>query len=102
MHKMTIKYNDIVLWGHGYQEYIDMFALTAEDLKKNILNCRGGPANFNAILTQKGGHVISCDPLFALPFDQMQQTIDQVFSQMLTILKKISRSFCLENCKISG
>ncbi|MEM1243778.1 MAG: SAM-dependent methyltransferase [Pseudomonadota bacterium] len=90
---MPIKYNDVVLWGHSYQEYIQMFALGPEDLNKNIINCRGGPATFNAMLSKQGGKVISTDPLFALPFDKMKQEIDQVFTNMLKVLKKYQDRF---------
>ena len=41
-----------------------MFALEEKELGGRILDCGAGPASFNAELTEKGGAVVSCDPLY--------------------------------------
>jgi hypothetical protein len=41
-----------------------MLALSEEDLGRRILDCAGGPASFNAELTELGGTIVSCDPLY--------------------------------------
>lgn len=84
---MTIPYRDILLWGHSFEAYTRMFALSEEDLKLKILDCCGGPSSFNTILTKKGGHVISTDELFALPKKKLEQKIEEVFNEMLEIIE---------------
>lgn len=60
---MALTLNEIVPWGRSYAEYRQMFALTTVELGQRILGCADGPAAFNAGLTQRGGQVISVDPL---------------------------------------
>jgi SAM-dependent methyltransferase len=54
----------VVPWGRSFAEYQRMFALAQGDLGKDILGCGDGPASFNAVLTRRGGRVVSCDPLY--------------------------------------
>jgi len=96
---MTIPYSDILLWGHSYDAYIRMFALSDEDLKLKILDCCGGPSSFNTLLTQKGGQVISTDQLFALPKKKLEQKIDEVFSEMLAIVEAHKERFTWDEIK---
>jgi len=56
--------NEVKPWGRSLAEYRDMFALSDGDLRRRILDCAGGPAGFNAELTELGGAAISCDPLY--------------------------------------
>jgi hypothetical protein len=55
----------VVPWGRSFEEYEQLFALTPSDLERRILGCGDGPAAFNAESTRRGGHVVSCDPLYA-------------------------------------
>ena len=41
-----------------------MFALSERDLGLRILGCVDGPASFNAVLTRRGGSVVSVDPIY--------------------------------------
>ena len=52
---MSFTLEKIVPWGRSFDEYISMFSLSANDLKKKILGCGDGPASFNAELTKIGG-----------------------------------------------
>ena len=61
-----------------------MFALTDTDLTLKILGCADGPANFNAQMHQKGHHVISCDPLYQLTAEQIQQRIEATYQDVIT------------------
>ena len=42
---MAIKYEEIVPWGRNYDEYIKMFYLKEEELKKNIVGIKGNICN---------------------------------------------------------
>ncbi len=61
---MVIKYENAVPWGRNYKEYIDMFALTEEDMKSKIVGFGDGPASFNAEATKRGYKVVSVDPVY--------------------------------------
>lgn len=54
----------IVPWGRSFEEYLRTFALSEEDLSRNILDCAGGPAGFNVEMHRRGRRVVSCDPLY--------------------------------------
>lgn len=56
--------DEVKPWGRSLTEYRAMFSLTESDLSKKILDCGGGPASFNAELTELGGCVVSADPLY--------------------------------------
>lgn len=85
---MTIAYHDILLWGHSFDAYKNMFNLTKDDLESTILDCCGGPSSFNAELTARGGHVTSTDPLFSLTNKKLQSRIEAVFTEMLLLLEE--------------
>ena len=45
---MDFHYKDIVPWGRSFDEYLDMFNLSENDLVRNIVGVGDGPASFNA------------------------------------------------------
>ena len=75
--------NTIVPWGRSLKEYQAMFSLSAEDLQKSLLGCGDGPASFNAELSQQGGQVVSCDPIYAFSDEEIQSRIDAVYNEIL-------------------
>ncbi|NBD18082.1 MAG: SAM-dependent methyltransferase [Cyanobacteria bacterium] len=70
---------NVVPWGRSFQDYLEMFNLTSEDLQGSILDCAGGPASFNAVMKQQGKTVISCDPIYQFTPEQVQQRIDETY-----------------------
>lgn len=80
---MGFNLQKVVPWGRSFEEYCAMFTLSESDLKKTILGAGDGPASFNALLTEKGGQIISADPIFALTTEQIHQRIDAIFDNML-------------------
>ncbi len=70
---------NVVPWGRSFQDYLEMFNLTSEDLQGSILDCAGGPASFNAVMKQQGKTVISCDPIYQFTPKQVQQRIDETY-----------------------
>jgi hypothetical protein len=52
----------IVFIGRTYEEYLDMFSLSVEELKgKKILDCPAGACSFTALGQKKGLDVTACD-----------------------------------------
>jgi len=73
----------VVPWGRSYDEYLAMFALTPEDLRRRIVGVGDGPAAFNAVATRNGGGVVSVDPIYKASGEQLRELIDGVFASML-------------------
>ncbi|PSB15877.1 SAM-dependent methyltransferase [Phormidesmis priestleyi ULC007] len=74
-----MRLEQVVPWGRSCLEYCQMFDLTETDLQSKILDCGGGPASFNAEMTQQGNSVISCDPLYQFSVNEISQRIDQTY-----------------------
>lgn len=60
-----------------------MFALSDDDLTRSILGCGDGPASFNAEATEAGVEVMSVDPIYAFPADEIQARVESVFDDMV-------------------
>lgn len=67
--------DEVVPWGRSFEEYRRMFALTDHELGLKIVDCGSGPASFNAEATRRGGHIVSCDPIYRWSTDQIQERI---------------------------
>ena len=74
---MAFQLQEVVPWGRSYDEYVAMFAMTDAELTRPILGCGDGPASFNAMLTRRGGAVISVDPLYAFSASEIRARIDE-------------------------
>jgi hypothetical protein len=80
---MTIQYQSIVPWGRTFQEYVDMFHLTALDLDQSILGCGDGPASFNCTMKQNGKQAISVDPIYQFTKEQISARIDETYHNVM-------------------
>ena len=81
VYNMTIQYDNIKPWGRSFNEYVRMFNLTPEDLKRKIMGCGDGPASFNAEFTERGGIVKSVDPIYCFSADQIKQRINEIYDE---------------------
>ena len=79
-----MKLDKVVPWGRSYEEYVEMFDLTPQDLDGRILDCAAGPASFNAEATQKGYRVTSCDPLYQFTTEEIANRIDETYDTVVT------------------
>ena len=86
---MTMTLDRVLLWGRPFWEYLQMFSLSKEDLDKRILDCAGGPASFNDDLTKLGGRIVSIDPAYRLPPEEIRSQIGEAH--------KVIRRFLSEN-----
>lgn len=77
---MTFSLDKVVPWGRSYTEYLAMFSLSKDDLSNKILGCSDGPASFNCHLTEKGGKIVSVDPLYEFKKIEIQKRIKETFS----------------------
>ena len=80
---MAFKYSEAVPWGRSFDEYRRMFALSAQDLQLRTIGCGDGPAAFNAHMFRQGRHVVSCDPLYQLSTQQIQDRIDATYETVI-------------------
>ncbi|MHA7841619.1 MAG: methyltransferase domain-containing protein [Gammaproteobacteria bacterium] len=70
-------------WSHNLTDYEALFALTEEDKQGTILDCAAGSACFTAQMRQQGKKVIACDPLYAQPFEILQDTVQTMGTHLL-------------------
>lgn len=80
---MGLRLEQVVPWGRSLAEYIDMFDLSRADLQGKILDCAGGPASFNAELTEQGCEVISCDPIYQFSAEEIAGRIEATYPVIL-------------------
>jgi SAM-dependent methyltransferase len=80
---MTFKLENVVPWGRSMQEYIKMFDLKPDELRWKILDCGGGPASFNAEMTQQGYSVISSDPIYQFTATEIAQRVQNTYQTII-------------------
>ncbi len=94
-----MKLDSVVPWGRSFEEYRSIFALSEDDLQKRLLGCGDGPACFNAELTQRGGKVVSVDPVYQFSGDQIHSRIDEVYSQIMIQMEQNADNYIWESIK---
>lgn len=72
---MAFELDNVVPWGRSFEEYAAMFALSADDLRGEVLGCGDGPASFNAVASRRGHRVTSVDPLYAFTAEEIATRI---------------------------
>ena len=97
--RMPFKYESIVPWGRSYQEYIDMFNLTIEDLNRSILGCRDGPSSFNSIKNKNGRKAVSIDPLYQFTKDEIKKRINDTYSNVINQTRDNQDKFIWTNIR---
>ena len=80
---MGLTLEQVVPWGRSLAEYRQMFNLLASDLQSRILDCGGGPASFNAEMTQQGHAVVSCDPVYQFGVAEIERQIEATYAVIL-------------------
>ena len=85
---MSFKLDKVVPWGRSFDEYVAMFALSGADLQKRILGCGDGPASFNALLTRRGGQVLSVDPLYRFSTEEIRKRIGETYANVMMQTRK--------------
>ena len=60
-----------------------MFALSEDDCTRTLLGCADGPASFNAEATQRGYHVVSCDPLYRFDAPTIRSRVEDTYIRIM-------------------
>lgn len=85
---MGFTLDKVVPWGRSLDEYVSMFNLGEADLGLRILGCGDGPAGFNSTLTQRGGKVVSVDPIYVFDTAQIRNRIAETYETVMTQMRK--------------
>jgi len=93
---MAFQLTEVVPWGRSFEEYVAMFRLSEKDLRGSILGCADGPASFNGELTERGGNVVSVDPLYAFSVSQIRDRIEETFDEVMAQTFKNMEEFVWE------
>ena len=80
---MPLQLDHVVPWGRSMGEYVAMFDLSRQDRELRILDCGGGPASFNVELTERGGRVVSCDPIYRFNAHEIERRVAETYPVML-------------------
>ena len=89
----------VVPWGRSFKEYCSIFSLSGDDLQKRLLGCGDGPASFNAELSQRGGNIVSIDPVFQFSVEQIRSRIDEVYPQIMSQMEQNAESYIWESIR---
>ena len=90
---MAFTLEKVVPWGRSFDEYLAMFALVEEDLRKRILGCGDGPASFNCMMKRRGGRVVSVDPLYRFSAVEIRNRIDEIYEEIMEQTRKNKNEF---------
>lgn len=90
---MAFTLDKIVPWGRSFDEYVAMFDLSRQDLALRILGCGDGPANFNCMLTRRGGYIVSVDPIYHFSAAEIGSRIDEVYEEVIKQTEKNKDEF---------
>lgn len=72
---------ETILWGQHIDEYQQMFGLADSDINARLLEYGCGATAVNAQLHARGRTVISCDPLFSLDQERLDQSVQSTFDE---------------------
>lgn len=68
-------------------------AQSYDDLGLRMLGCGDGPAEFNSILTQRGGNIVSVDPVYAFDAEQIRSRIAETYAAVMAQMHKNHSDF---------
>ena len=80
---MDFHYKDIIPWGRSFDEYLDMFDLSEEDLTRDIVGVGDGPASFNFWMHQRGTPIVSVDPIYRYSETDLRQRIQETYEDVI-------------------
>lgn len=81
----------LALWGYHFDEYLGMFDLSLSDLtqkKLRILEYHCGPSAVNKELNEKKLPIVSCDPLYNLNEENLQNKLTHFFPERALELRQ--------------
>ena len=90
---MTFRLADVVPWGRSFDEYVAMFGLSPDDLRRPILGCGDGPASFHAEAARRGVDVVSIDPIYRFSADELRARFAETAPQIAAELERSADEF---------
>lgn len=96
---MAFKLSGVVPWGRNFSEYRSMFLLSEDDIKGELAGFGDGPACFNAELTEQGGSVISFDPIYQFPKEDIERRIGEVRVEVMEQMRQNADNYVWTNIK---
>lgn len=90
---MSFTLKSVVPWGRSFDEYVAMFSLSGADLQGRILGCGDGPASFNAVLSKRGGRVLSVDPLYRFSAKDIRNRISETYGHVMAQMLENKHEF---------
>ena len=96
---MAFELQNVVPWGRNLSEYTAMFRLTGADLNRHIISFGDGPASFNAEMTEQNRKVVSVDPLYVFPCDEIKQRIGETAGVVLEQARANENNFIWKNIR---
>lgn len=96
---MAFKLDSVVPWGRNMEEYRLMFRLNEDDLSKKIAGFGDGPACFNREMTERGGSVISFDPIYRFSAREIEKRIDEVRVTVMQQMRENSDNYVWKSFK---
>ena len=96
---MAFKLNSVVPWGRNMKEYMLMFRLNESDLSRKIAGFGDGPACFNCEMTEKGGSVISFDPIYQFSKTDLEKRIEEVRTIVMQQMSENMDNYVWKNIK---
>lgn len=90
---MDFHYEDIIHWGRSFDEYLDMFNLSEDDLARDIVGVGDGPASFNALMHQRGTLIVSVDPIYRYSEAELRQRIRETYDDVIAQARQNRNKF---------
>lgn len=90
---MSFTLEKVVPWGRSYDEYVHMFKLSKSDLSLRLLGCGDGPAAFNSVLSERGGSVVSIDPIYEFSTHQIRDRISTTYPTVMAQMQENCRDY---------
>ncbi len=95
-----MKLDKIVPWGRNLSEYKNMFLLNEKEIiNYKILDVAGGPSSFNCEVNEKGGNVVSYDPLYMYSSQIIKPKINETAEIVLKEIEKNREKYNWINIK---
>lgn len=86
---MVFSLDKVAVWSRSFSEYEKIFSIEDRDFNKKILGCADGAASFNVEGRAKGVNITSCDPLYGLSVEKIENRISEseteVFKNILAL-----------------
>ena len=90
---MDVHYTDVVPWGRTFEEYCDMFNLSAAELTLKIIGVGDGPASFNAQMYQRGTPIISIDAIYRYSVQELRKRIKATYDNVIAQTRRNQDKF---------